>query len=252
MWLPRWLGELYARVYVNFGAEPFTFAEAVKLLGQSREKLSIAFSRLHAARVLFYHSRARPRLYRVLKPESLLYLASGAIKNLDKIKQERYLQLISDVAIHLIRDFEVEALCIYGSIARGTARLDSDLDILAVSDSFSGSLASRVEALCEIEEMVSDELKRLRRYEVHTGLSILPLRRGEVERFPLILLDVTVDGIIIHDRNGFLERTLSRLRGHLAEIGARRVAIGKNAWYWDLRPGFKAEEVAGSEASQGG
>ncbi len=152
----------------------------------------------------------------------------------------------------MIRDFEVEALCIYGSIARGTARLDSDLDILAVSDSFSGSLASRVEALCEIEEMVSDELKRLRRYEVHTGLSILPLRRGEVERFPLILLDVTVDGIIIHDRNGFLERTLSRLRGHLAEIGARRVAIGKNAWYWDLRPGFKAEEVAGSEASQGG
>jgi hypothetical protein len=30
MWIPKWLGEVYSKLYVNFGVEPFTFEKAKK------------------------------------------------------------------------------------------------------------------------------------------------------------------------------------------------------------------------------
>ncbi|MBM5806040.1 MAG: hypothetical protein FJZ49_08290 [Candidatus Verstraetearchaeota archaeon] len=243
MWLPRWLGEAYSKLYFEFGLEPFKFEEARSLLKSDKIWLNVAFSRLHSLRALYVHARTRPRLYRLIKPETLTLITTGEIKDLAKIKQERYLQLICDITSLLIKNYGKASVCIYGSVARGTARPDSDVDLLIVSDDFDGSLTSRIERLCDLEDRVSDELKRLRKYGIDTGISFYPLRREEVLRSPLILLDLTVDGIIIHDQALLLERALTRLKSRLAELGARRILANDDMWYWDLKPDYKFGEV---------
>jgi predicted nucleotidyltransferase len=244
MWIPRWLGETYVRLYSEFGLEAFTLNDAVKVLGRSEEWVNVAFSRLHKLRLVYLLERSRPRLYRVVSPEAMILVLSGRVKNLDKIRQERYLQLILDATLHLMRSYKLTSICLYGSVARGAARRDSDVDLLVVSDDFSGSLASRVERVLEcVEKKVSCEVELLRRYCVDTGLSVCPLRREEVLRLPPILLDLTEDGIILYDEGSFLERALTRLKARLSELNAKRVFIGEDSWYWDLKPDYKFGEA---------
>lgn len=242
MWLPRWLGEVYSKLYAAFDLEPFKFDEAKALLKSDKSWLNVAFSRLHSKRVLYIHAKLRPRLYRVIRPDSFLLMAAGEIKDLYKIKQERYIQLVSDITTLLIKRYGKLSVCLYGSVARGTARSESDLDLLVVSDDFKGSVSSRLDQLYELEGMVSDEIERLRRLGIDAGISFYPLRREEVLRTPPILLDLTVDGIILHDDDFFLEGALSRLRARLTELGARRICED-DVLYWDLKPDYKFGEV---------
>ena len=49
------------------------------------------------------------------------------------------------------------------------------------------------------------------------------------------------DARILLDRGDFFQRELNGLRERLARLGARRIWKG-NAWYWDLKPDYKAGE----------
>lgn len=243
MWIPRWLGETYSKLYAEFGIEPFTFESAKSILNKSNAWINVAFSKLHKFRILYIYDKTRPRLYRVVKPETFALISAEKIKNLDRIKQERYIQLICDIFSNLIKDYKIVSVCIYGSVARGSARSDSDIDFLIVSDEFKGSLTSRVEKILNIEEKVVDEIERLKKYKIYTGVSFYPLRKEEVLRFPSILLDLTEDGIIIYDEEQFLEKVLIKLKARLAELNAKRIFIDKNTWYWDLKPDYKFGEM---------
>jgi hypothetical protein len=64
----------------------------------------------------------------------------------------------------------------------------------------------------------------------------------EVRRHPPILLDMTEEGIILHDKGGFLEKELEAIRRRLRELGARKVATPKGH-YWILKPDLKPGEV---------
>lgn len=240
--MPRWLGGLYSKLYAKFGVEVFTFSQAREYLGADKALLNVAFSRLHSLRALYLHSRTRPRLYRLIKPESFVLMCAGAIKNVGAIRQERYLQLICDVVEELAREYSDCSVCIYGSVARGDARPESDVDFLVVSDQFEGPRTRRVEELCLIEGRVADELKRLRGYGIYASLSFYPLRRDGVLKFPPVMLDVTADGVVVRD-DGFLEGAISSLRRRLSRLGARRVFLKDGSWYWDLKPDYKFGEV---------
>lgn len=242
MWIPTWLGECYSRLYVKFGPELFTFSEARDFLSFNENKLSIAFSKLHSRRILLIFDRKKPRLYRLLDPENFVFLASGLIKNVEKIASERYLKLILDCLRTLLKSMDLESFAVYGSVARGSASNYSDVDILMISDSLEGSLASRLDRLCQLERRLEDELKWLRRHGIYTSLSFYPLRRDEARRMPLLFLDLTEEAAILYDRNGFLEVTLLELKERLLKQGARRVNLGEGRWYWDLMPGYKFGE----------
>jgi predicted nucleotidyltransferase len=242
MWFSRWLGECYSRLYVRFGQELFTFSEARDFLSFDENRLSVAFSRLHSKRVLLVFDRGRPRLYRLLNPENFLFLASGAVKNVDKIASERYLKLILDCLRVLLKTVDLESFAVYGSVARGSASQCSDVDILLVSDSLEGSLASRVEKLCQVEGMLEEELKWLRKHSVYASLSFYPFRRNEARRLPLLFLDLTEEAAILYDENSFLEATLLELKRKLLKQGAKRVMVDKKHWYWDLKPDYRLGE----------
>ncbi|MGB9631511.1 MAG: hypothetical protein ACPL09_06010 [Candidatus Methanodesulfokora sp.] len=98
----------------------FTFEDAEKFLQMDRSRLSVAFSRLHRNRILLIFERRKQRLYRLIDPEGFILLASGLIRNLDRIKQERYIKLLCDAVYLLNRSFRLTSIALYGSVARGT------------------------------------------------------------------------------------------------------------------------------------
>jgi len=237
------LGEVYSRLYTRFEGELFTFREARDFLSFNENKLAVAFSKLHSCRILLTFE-GRPRSYRLLDPQNFILLASNTIQNLDKIAQERYVKLLCDAFRLAFKSFDLSSFAVYGTVARGVAKKNSDIDILIVSNDFVGSLGSRIERLIRVEERLREELAWLRKRDVYTSLSFYPLREEEAERVPLLFLDLTEEAVILYDKNRFLERVLTDFKAKLLRLGAKRVFIDKENWYWDLKPDYKfGEEI---------
>jgi len=243
MWIPKWLGECYSRLFAHFGQELFTFQQARELLTVNETKLAVAFSRLHSKRILLIFDRGRPRLYRLLNPDNFILLASETIRNIEKIPQERYLKLICDCFRQTSEMLNVNSFAIYGSVARGSAKANSDVDTLLISEDLNGSLGSRMKTLYTTEEAVQDESRWLRKHSIYAGLSFYPLRKSEAQRLPNLFLDLTEEAVILKDEEHFLERTLLELKTKLLKMGAKRVFISKERWYWDLKPDYKFGET---------
>jgi hypothetical protein len=243
MWAPKWLGECYSRLYMKFGQELFTFSEAKEFLSFDESKLSVAFSKLHSMRFLLIFDRGKPRLYRLLDPENVVFLASGMVKNFDKIVQERYLKLVLDCLRAALKFTDLESFAIYGSVARGSASNISDIDILLISESLHGSLGFRMEKLYDMErQALKDELGWLRKHGIYTGLSFYPLKKKEALGLPILFLDLTEEAVILYDKNRFLETVLLGLKAKLLMQGVKKVVVNEGHWYWDLKPDYKYGE----------
>jgi len=243
MWIPSWLGEAYARLYRDFRLEIFTFNSAQESLKLDKPMLNMVLSKLHRERLVTIFSKSRPRNYRLLDPKSFILLASGILKNIQRIKQERYINLLCYAAVKALENYDLTSFIVYGSVARGTAKNESDVDTLIISDDFVGSVGSRIERLCRIENLIKDELDWLRLKEVFADFSFYPFRREEVERLPLLLLDLTEDAIIIVDRENYFENLLIKLKAKLISTNAKRVFIDQDKWYWNLNPDLKVGEI---------
>jgi predicted nucleotidyltransferase len=236
MWIPPWLGEAYARLYRDYRLGLFTFNDAQKSLNLKKHMLNMVLSKLHRERLITIFSRSKPRNYRLLDPESFILMAGGVLKNIQRIKQERYINLLCSAAVKILERYDLTSFVIYGSVARGTAENESDVDILLISDDFMGSVGSRIERLSKIENLIKDELDWLRLRGIHTDFSFYPFRKEEVERMPSILLDLTEDAIIIVDRENYFENLLTKLKARLVSMKAKRVFLTQDRWYWDLKP----------------
>ena len=134
------------------------------------------------------------------------------------------------------------SVVLYGSVARGTMRHDSDMDLLIVARDLPRGRLKRVEGFEPIEITMAEDFRHAASQGVHTTLSPVLKTPEEVLAGSPLFLDMVEDARVLHDRNGFFLQELARLRSRLAELGAKRIWKG-NAWYWDLKPNFRCGEV---------
>ncbi|MEM0041395.1 MAG: nucleotidyltransferase domain-containing protein [Candidatus Korarchaeum sp.] len=136
------------------------------------------------------------------------------------------------------------SVVLFGSVARGEADEGSDIDLLVVLESSSGSFGRRFDVFKEIEkELITSKPRvELRRRGLGALISPVPLTREEVMKHPPILLDILTDGIILYDK-GFIGEQLEELRERLKALGARKVLLPNGKWYWDLKPDYELGEV---------
>jgi len=123
------------------------------------------------------------------------------------------------------------SLAVFGSVGRGTARPDSDIDLLVIVEHLSPRRMERVREFAAVEKRFGE-------------LELSPILKtpAEICQGSPLLLDMVEDAVILYDRDGFLAQELSRLRQKLTLLGAKRIWQG-NAWYWDLKPNYTPGEI---------
>ncbi|MGB9723390.1 MAG: nucleotidyltransferase domain-containing protein [Chloroflexia bacterium] len=135
------------------------------------------------------------------------------------------------------------ALAVFGSLGRGTAGPESDVDLLLVCRDLPSGRIPRVEEFCaQVEPALGPLLAQLAAGGIHTRLSPVFKTPEELEAGSPLLLDMVEDAVILYDPGGVLAGRLQRLRERLAELGARRIWRGEQ-WYWDLKPDYRPGEV---------
>lgn len=132
---------------------------------------------------------------------------------------------------------------VFGSIARGTPRPDSDIDILIIAEKLPRGRIKRVfEFQKEIENKLENQITHLRKKEIYINISPVFKTCKEVEYGSPLFLDMIYDVKILYDRRNFFENYLHKLKEKLNNLNARRVVRG-NAWYWILKPDYRYGDV---------
>lgn len=134
------------------------------------------------------------------------------------------------------------SLIVFGSVARGEAKGDSDIDLLVVAEDLPRSRLARQDIFMRAEEHLAGLLDELESRGVHVDFSPLLKTPEEASRITPLYLDMVEDAVILYDRNGFFESILRRLKSRLEELGAERVRVGRK-WYWRLKRDYRFGEV---------
>jgi predicted nucleotidyltransferase len=130
---------------------------------------------------------------------------------------------------------------VFGSVARGTMRPDSDVDLLLVVEHLPNGRMPRMREFEAVERRLEPLLAEAARHGVHTTLSPIFKTPRELEYGSPLFLDMTNEVLILHDRAGILQDYLDRLRARLRALGAQRIDKG-GGYYWLLKPDLEPGE----------
>jgi len=150
--------------------------------------------------------------------------------------KEPYATLLNNMLKIMKEEFKDDliSVVVYGSVARGDNRNDSDVDLLIIMKNLpKDSMLKRIRLF---ETKVEDKLNLDEYWKMGYYISLSPVLKTpeEAEKFSPLYLDMVYDAVILYDRNYFFTRILQKLRDRLRELGAERVRMGKK-WYWVLK-----------------
>jgi predicted nucleotidyltransferase len=133
---------------------------------------------------------------------------------------------------------ELISLVLFGSVARGTARKESDMDVLIILKDAPDSYYERLKPVVEIELEMRKDAERM-----PPVLSSIILSLDEAKQNRNIFLDMIDDSIILYDTDNFFKNRLSELKNRLDQLGSRKILLDDDTWYWNLKPDIKAGDV---------
>ncbi len=133
------------------------------------------------------------------------------------------------------------SVVLFGSVARGEADRDSDIDLLLVVEGLPRGRFARMARLEGVAGELEEEREELWRRGVRTDFSVLALTPEEARKTRTIYLDMVEDGVLLWDREGFFGAILKRLRERMKALGSRRLRKGKIR-YWLLTPTIRPGE----------
>lgn len=155
--------------------------------------------------------------------------------------QREYAVLVEEFVRLLREEF---GDCVFGSVARGTARPDSDVDLCAVIRDLPVSRYRR-------HQLVSPVLERLRHSAAYAELigrgytpdvAAILYTPEDIQKTKPIFLDLVQDGVLLHD-DGTMRAKLDRLRARMQALGSRKMVLEDGTYYWLLKPGLRFGEV---------
>ncbi len=132
---------------------------------------------------------------------------------------------------------ELITFAVYGSVAREEAKRKSDIDVFIIVEKEKESYYEQILPLIEAEKELKDKIKK------DFFISFVVLSKNEAKNNRWLYLDMIEDSILIYDKKDFFKKILEKLRRKLKKMGARRVRINKQKWYWELKPDLKPGEI---------
>jgi predicted nucleotidyltransferase len=156
----------------------------------------------------------------------------------------RFRSLIDQIlkeSLDLFRD-NLRALVLFGSVARNSARTDSDIDLLFVFKELPINRRERTDLIVELEKNLTEDFQTICNQGITTCISAIIKSSDEAGYLSPLYLDLLEDGRVLLDRDSQIDNILQRLRKALKKTGGRRIWKGQR-WYWDLKPDLAFGEV---------
>ncbi|BAK54828.1 hypothetical protein STK_25830 [Sulfurisphaera tokodaii str. 7] len=155
---------------------------------------------------------------------------------------EPYKSLLEKLTNLLLQEFgdKLISVVVYGSVARGDNRKDSDIDLLLVIKDLPRTLTERIMLFVKVESKMESEIERLMDEGYYVTFSPIIKTPEEAVKFSPLYMDMTEDAIILYDKDNFFGRVLDETREKLQKLGFERVWLSKKIWYWrkkDYKPG---------------
>lgn len=138
----------------------------------------------------------------------------------------------------------LRSLLVFGSVARGTARLDSDVDVCMVIRELPVSRYRRHQLLGAVLERLrhSPAYEELIRRGYTPDLAAILYTPEEFQNTKPIFLDLVEEAILLHD-DGTARTKLDQLRARMKSLGSRKIVLDDGTYYWLLKPGLRFGEV---------
>jgi len=139
----------------------------------------------------------------------------------------------------------VISLVLYGSVARGTATPESDIDLLIVLRDPPRAYHQRVQWIWNVQEELRETpiFKEYLRKGCDPYLSYIIFSKGEAQENRYLYLDMIEEAVILYDQGNFMRRKLADMKRRLKELGSRKIYCEDGSWYWILKPDLKWGEV---------
>lgn len=168
----------------------------------------------------------------------------------DKVKNGDRLPVLELAVVKLfeVLGSRLESIVLFGSLSRGEARPESDIDLLVVARDLPSKYNERTGIIREAVscKLMDDIIIRAWREKgMYTDLDIMLIDVEEADVTHPFYLDLTRDCIIIYDKNGLMSRKIAEVREKLERMGAKRFKEPDGSWYWVLSP--EVEKVRGLE-----
>lgn len=160
--------------------------------------------------------------------------------------QKGYIRLIEEYCSEIKNHFSdrLISICLFGSVARGEAKPESDIDILIVANNLPMDIGMRIRETNYIHEYLkkSEAYISLRKSNMSGLISDIFFTPEEIKGHPPILLDIIDDGIVLYDKDSFLSNQLKLLKQKLETQKAQKVKTEKGH-FWILKPDIMSGEV---------
>ncbi|MEM3061026.1 MAG: nucleotidyltransferase domain-containing protein [Candidatus Bathyarchaeia archaeon] len=231
--LPPWLIEKYARLFLAYECLPFTNEGASNVLGSNFS--SIVLSRLASRGWIERIERGK---YRAVHPIVLMMEFSGHKWRDAILKKDRLLVLELAVA-QLIQFFskKLVSIVLFGSLARGSVKPESDIDLLLVIEGLPKEYSERVKIIQKVLsiESIDEAIMELwNKHKVYPNLEPIAITPEEASITHPFYLDIAEEGIVIYDKNDFMKKKIRELKEKLKSLGSRKVILPTGEWYWIL------------------
>ncbi len=129
------------------------------------------------------------------------------------------------------------AVVLFGSVARGEARICSDIDILIVAAGLPNGRLARQRCLDAIDALVEPDREAMRQRGIMTDFSPVLKTPEEAARLTPLYFDMIQDADILYEKDDFFSSVLERLRIAFQRLGSRRLQKGR-VRYWELKPDY--------------
>jgi len=172
---------------------------------------------------------------------NIIYIIDDMKKKLDYPVYRKFLQVFLKNLEEGLKGYLL-AIVLYGSVARGSARPESDIDLLILYRK--GEIdVDEIYSISDIEAGKSPEYQRLYKNGIYGEISPLFITPEEIKRNPLILLDIMEEGIILFEQGKCFTELLEKMRAETKKLGSRKVNLPDGSWYWELKPSWKPGDL---------
>jgi hypothetical protein len=236
-WMLKWIGKRYAKLWTHFKEELFTYKDAELLLKTNTSNVLSDLKKYQA--LVVFEKEGGKRKYRLISPE--IYIYSYAYKiHLESLPQTQFAHLLVKFFYVLKENLgeNLLSLGLFGSVAKGTAQMDSDIDLYIITENTELSLVERTEYFLKLkhDDLISQEIEFLHSQGYNAKINFISKEKNNLST-NFFTIDITFDMIVLFDI-GILKQFLVKNKKIIKEQGIQKKFYEKEKYYLDLNIKF--------------